>query len=174
MPFKNDDYLPSYEELTVPELQVTSSVLRAGAHHFGKYCDEQSKEFMLCLQEEKDPRKCIAEGKEVTRCGLEFFGKVKQNCYSEFTKYFECIDHSDRQMSLKHCRTSQALFDNCMKEKLGQDRPDLGYFASRRIHHTERPKPQLAPHPLPERIPDPPNFKTAPNPKFERPVTGYN
>lgn len=43
MPFKNDDYLPSYEELTVPELQVTSSVLRAGAHHFGKYCDEQSK-----------------------------------------------------------------------------------------------------------------------------------
>lgn len=63
------------------------------------------QEFMLCLQEEKDPRKCIAEGKEVTRCGLEFFGKVKQNCYSEFTKYFECIDHSDRQMSLKQWGT---------------------------------------------------------------------
>ena len=56
---------------------------------------------MLCVKEDPDPRKCLSEGKEVTRCGFEFFGKVKQNCFAEFTKYFECIDHSDRQMSLK-------------------------------------------------------------------------
>ena len=43
MAFTNDDYLPSYEELTVPEIQLTSSVLRAGAHHFGKYCDNVCK-----------------------------------------------------------------------------------------------------------------------------------
>lgn len=53
-----------------------------------------------------------------------------------------------------------------MKEKLQQERPGLGYFTSRRIHHTERPKPQLTPHKLPERIPDPPDFKTAPEPRI--------
>jgi hypothetical protein len=43
MSFTNEDYLPEFEEITVPELEVTSSVLRAGAHHFGKYCDKQCK-----------------------------------------------------------------------------------------------------------------------------------
>ena len=43
MPFTNETYLPSYEELTVPEIEITSSVFRAAAHHMGKYCDEQSK-----------------------------------------------------------------------------------------------------------------------------------
>ncbi|KAK7092578.1 NADH dehydrogenase [ubiquinone] 1 alpha subcomplex subunit 8-like [Littorina saxatilis] len=167
MAFTNEDYLPSKEELTVPELELTSSVLRAGAHHFGKYCDKQCKEFMLCVSEDPDPRKCIPEGKEVTRCGFEFFGKVKQNCFTEFTKYFECIDHSDRQMSLKNCRPPQSLFDECMKNKLGQDRPFLGYFSSPRIHVTERPKPQLTPHKLPERIPDPPDFKNSPDPEHK-------
>ena len=43
MPITNEDWLPTYEELTVPELELTSSVLRAGAYYFGKYCDNQSK-----------------------------------------------------------------------------------------------------------------------------------
>jgi len=165
MAFTNEDYLPSKEELTVPELELTSSVLRAGAHHFGKYCDKQCKEFMLCVSEDPDPRKCLSEGKEVTKCGFEFFGKVKANCFTEFTKYFECIDHSDRQMSLKNCRPSQALFDQCMKAKLDQDRPFLGYFSSVRLHDTTRAKPTLTPHTLPDAIPDPPNFDTCPDPK---------
>ncbi|KAK7482070.1 hypothetical protein BaRGS_00026654 [Batillaria attramentaria] len=171
MPFTNADYLPSYEELTVPELELTSAALRAGAHHFGKYCDSQCKEFMLCSKEERDPRKCLAEGKEVTRCGFEFFGKVKRNCYQEFTKYFQCIDHSDRQMSLRNCRKTQAVFDKCIKDKLDQDRPELGHFAAVRIHHTDRPKPQPKPHQLPERIVDPPDFSKLPPPKNPYPPT---
>lgn len=43
MAFTNEDYLPSFEELTVPELEITSSVLRASAVFFGKYCDQVSK-----------------------------------------------------------------------------------------------------------------------------------
>jgi len=43
MPFKNSDWLPSYEELEVQEIEMSTPVLRAGAHHFGKYCDNQSK-----------------------------------------------------------------------------------------------------------------------------------
>lgn len=38
-----DEVLPTIEELTVPELSLSSPVLKAGAHHFGKFCDYQSK-----------------------------------------------------------------------------------------------------------------------------------
>ena len=43
MAFTADDYLPSYEQLTVPEIQLSSAVLRAGAIPFGKYCDHVCK-----------------------------------------------------------------------------------------------------------------------------------
>jgi len=43
MPFTNEDWLPSYEDLKVPEIGLSSAPLRAGAHHFGKYCDNQCK-----------------------------------------------------------------------------------------------------------------------------------
>lgn len=32
-------YLPTDEELTVPEVNVSTSVLRAGAFHLGKACE---------------------------------------------------------------------------------------------------------------------------------------
>ncbi len=43
MPFTEDFYLPSEEELKVQEINVSTPVLKAGAIHFGKYCDEQCK-----------------------------------------------------------------------------------------------------------------------------------
>jgi NADH dehydrogenase (ubiquinone) 1 alpha subcomplex subunit 8 len=43
MAFTNDDYIPSYAELDVEEINMSSAPLRAGARYFGKYCDEQSK-----------------------------------------------------------------------------------------------------------------------------------
>ena len=54
---------------------------------------------MLCKNETRDPRKCVAEGKEVTRCGFEFFGKVKKHCGEEFTKYWKCIDYGSCDMN---------------------------------------------------------------------------
>jgi len=51
------------------------------------------QEFMLCYAEEKDPRKCLNEGKEVTRCGIEFFQNVREQCAEEFTKYWQCLDY---------------------------------------------------------------------------------
>ena len=38
-----DFKLPSMEELTMPELELSSPVLKASAHHFGKFCDLESK-----------------------------------------------------------------------------------------------------------------------------------
>jgi len=59
------------------------------------------QEFMLCFAEEKDPRKCLNEGKEVTRCGIEFYQKVREQCADEFTKYARCIDYASCDMQLK-------------------------------------------------------------------------
>jgi len=56
---------------------------------------------MLCFDEEKDPRKCINEGREVTRCGIEFYQKVREHCADEFTKYARCIDYSSCNMQLR-------------------------------------------------------------------------
>ena len=56
---------------------------------------------MLCRTETGDPRKCINEGKEVTRCGFEFFGKVKKHCADEFTKYWTCIDHGSPDLNFE-------------------------------------------------------------------------
>ncbi|GAB1607327.1 NADH dehydrogenase [ubiquinone] 1 alpha subcomplex subunit 8-like [Argonauta hians] len=164
MPFTEDDWLPSYEELCVPELELTSSVLRAGSLHYGKYCDYQCKEFMLCRAETKDPRRCLTEGKEVTRCAFEFFGKVKTHCADQFNDYWQCIDHAGNDMNFSHCRKTQKAFDECVQEKLGIERPYIGYFSKVRIHDSQRPKFKLPPQKLPEKIPEPPNTDTAPLP----------
>jgi len=76
----NETYLPTYEDLYVPPLNLTSPALRAGAVHFTQYCDLQSKEFMLCKAEEKDPRKCLKYNKELSLCANSFFQKVKKLC----------------------------------------------------------------------------------------------
>ena len=123
MSVTNNTYLPSFEDLYVPPLNLTSPVLKAGAIHFGLYCKKQSnvtyyffftlheliyfkinnsKEFMLCSQEEADPRKCLQYNKELSNCATEFFSKVKDNCAESFTKYWQCIDSDHRgQLSLE-------------------------------------------------------------------------
>lgn len=37
-----DNILPTEDELTVEEIHLSSSSLRAGAFHMGKYCENQS------------------------------------------------------------------------------------------------------------------------------------
>lgn len=42
-------HLPTEEELTVPEVQLSGVVLRAAAFHLGKYCENQNNvRSMLC------------------------------------------------------------------------------------------------------------------------------
>lgn len=47
---------------------------------------------MLCKLEEKDPRKCLNEGKAVTMCGHEFFRKVGQTCRHEVERMAKCME----------------------------------------------------------------------------------
>ncbi|XP_060081258.1 NADH dehydrogenase [ubiquinone] 1 alpha subcomplex subunit 8-like [Ylistrum balloti] len=140
--YTNQDYLPSFEELKVPELPISSSALRAASLYMGKYCDEQCKEFMLCNEELKDPVRCMNEGKEVTRCGYEFLKKLRLNCREEFNNYHSCIDlRAGRDMDFSKCRSSQQPLDDCLMRTMNLERPDPGYFIERRFHSSTRPPP---------------------------------
>ena len=69
MVFTQDDYLPSYEELTVPEITMTAAPLKAGAIYFGKYCDD------ICKVRLISNKYCILLfqdlcNHDVVRCGM--------------------------------------------------------------------------------------------------------
>ncbi|XP_018783610.1 PREDICTED: NADH dehydrogenase [ubiquinone] 1 alpha subcomplex subunit 8 [Bactrocera latifrons] len=144
MVITNDITLPTDEELTVQELNLSTSALRAGAFHLGKHCENQNNEFMLCRHELDDPRACINEGKAVTSCALDFFRKVKKTCHEEFLQYATCLDKSSGNMAFGHCRKTQGAFDKCVSDNLGIDRPEYGYFTRAKIHPTEREAPPKA------------------------------
>ena len=137
----NNHELPTIEELTVEEVPISTPGLRAAAHHLGKYCLDVNDEFMICKQETKDPRKCINEGKAVTSCALQFFRKLKVNCYDEFQIYSNCIDRSSNRLDFEPCRKTQAVYDKCVFEKMGIERPEFGFFCKARVYTGDRPKP---------------------------------
>lgn len=54
------------------------------------------------MSEEKDPRKCLKEGAEVTSCAFKYFNLIRANCMKEFTEYWTCLDHqAGQQMPLE-------------------------------------------------------------------------
>ena len=46
---------------------------------------------MLCRYELKDPRKCLKEGKDVTKCALEGLQDIKKHCRNEFEAHVNCV-----------------------------------------------------------------------------------
>ncbi len=110
------------EQLDFEELKVTSAILVATAHHYGGFCSKENDAFMDCRIDTKDPRKCLEEGKRVTNCARKFFEKVKGSCNVEFTKHWTCLDYNNQEY--RHCRKTQAVFDDCMTKKLDMHRPE--------------------------------------------------
>ncbi|XP_028134219.1 NADH dehydrogenase [ubiquinone] 1 alpha subcomplex subunit 8 [Diabrotica virgifera virgifera] len=163
MGITDDVHLPTEEELTVQEIPLSGPALKAGAFHVGKTCEWENNEFILCRDELKDPRKCINEGKAVTSCAMNFFRKIKATCADEFMQYVNCLDKSSPDQALVPCRKTQAVFDKCVKDNLGLDRPPYDYFNRVHVHKTERPRPPVegktvyedATPGLPEDVPKP-------------------
>ena len=112
----------SVEQLDVEELKITSAVLIGSAHHYGRYCGQENDDFMGCRIDNKDPRKCIEEGKRVTKCAMDFFQKIKGSCHQEFTEHWTCLDY--RNQDYRHCRKTQKVYDACMLEKLNIERKE--------------------------------------------------
>lgn len=141
MPLTDDITLPNHEEINHKEIPLTHNFFLSSAMWLGKYCDNQCKEFMLCRQEEMDPRKCLDYGHQVTECGMEFFKKVKKVCREELEWYTKCLDYSGREPEYRRCRREQAMFDGCMFDN-GFERAKFGHFQMVRVHNSDRPKPK--------------------------------
>merc|ERR1712023_611459 len=114
----------SYADLETEELKVTSAVLYAGANAMAVDCKDEFKTFMEKRWELRDPRKTVEEGKDVTKCAVNFFRKLKANCQDEFNTYWKCIDWGDWQYG--NCRKEQGVFDACVLEKLGIEPQNYG------------------------------------------------
>ena len=81
-------------------------------------------------------------GKELTECGLNFYRKMKQTCRPEIEAYARCIDETDGRYPLTVCLENRGYFDDCMKNKFGLEKPELGYFSQIRVHNSSRPEPE--------------------------------
>lgn len=64
--------------------------------------------------------------------------QIKGNCAESFTEYWTCLDYTNLA-ELRHCRKQQQSFDNCVLDKLGWQRPDLGDLSKvRRVNERLR------------------------------------
>ncbi len=58
--------------------------------------------------------------------------QIKGNCAESFTEYWTCLDYSNLG-ELRRCRKQQQTFDNCVLDKLGWERPELGDLSKVRL-----------------------------------------
>merc|ERR1719272_857349 len=103
---------------TVPELNVTSSVLTAISRHLGEACSNSNKAYTECKSANGgDPKKCMVEGAAVTQCTREFLKALKSSCNDQFEKQYKCLEMNNQEFP--KCRETQNEFDNCVFDKLG-------------------------------------------------------
>lgn len=99
--------------MTPDQISVSSAVLKAAAHHYGSQCDKPNKEFMLCRWEEKDPRKCLEEGRKVNECALNFFRYVSTTNFRTYnTNKSVAVSHQPFKFIEAVMRTRRRHFLN--------------------------------------------------------------
>lgn len=170
MVLTNDVDLPEFSTLTIEEVNLSTATLMSAAPYLGKHCEAINNEFMLCRCESNDPRPCIELGKQVTACTMQFFRNIKINCLEEFNQYTNCVDKSSGNYSFANCRRTQAVFDECMNDKLCMSRPSFGYFCRTRVHSSPSAPPDPEPCPclpkFPDATPSLPDCKPRPSARF--------
>jgi len=163
--------LPEESELTVQELNVSWPVLQTASVYIGKACEWYNNEFMLCRREERDPRRCLNEGKAVTSCTMDVLKKMKKNCLEDFNAYMYCLERSSGTLEFTPCRQTQAALDDCVRKNMNIERPPYGYFCEAKVHNTTRPRPPaeeptVFPDPTPGLTADIPREKSKYNNRF--------
>uniref|UniRef100_F6XYG2 NADH dehydrogenase [ubiquinone] 1 alpha subcomplex subunit 8 n=1 Tax=Ciona intestinalis TaxID=7719 RepID=F6XYG2_CIOIN len=122
------------------DLGVPSHVLKASAFQYANECNEVNKEFMLCREEEMDPRKCLKYNIKVSDCAENFFRKMTTACADEIVAFGKCLER-DHKRSFVYCRDEQVKFDRCMFEKLGIDKKYNAVELDQTVK-TDRPAPK--------------------------------
>ncbi|OMH83753.1 NADH-ubiquinone oxidoreductase [Zancudomyces culisetae] len=100
-----------------PELGLTSAPLKSVAFFLGAVCKDKTDDFMLCKQDNNDPKACLSQGKQVTDCGIEVVNKVKQHCADSFANHWKCLDLNNQEY--KSCRPQERTFNECIFTSLG-------------------------------------------------------
>ncbi|KAE9407206.1 NADH dehydrogenase alpha subcomplex subunit 8 [Gymnopus androsaceus JB14] len=122
----------------VAELGVTSGPLKSAAFFIGAYCKEFNEDFMLCKAEDRDPAHCLKEGRRVTRCATDLITKMRENCLSQFSEHWNCLERNNQEYYL--CRKPERSLNACMFEKLGLTKVIPGSPAGQKpIHQVENP-----------------------------------
>ncbi|KAJ3297923.1 hypothetical protein HK104_011383 [Borealophlyctis nickersoniae] len=101
----------------VEEVGCTSAPLESMAYFFNAHCKDYTEDFMLCKNENLDPRNCLKEGRKVTRCALNLIQKLKDNCDKEWQQHWNCLDFNNHE--LWRCRPAEREFNDCVFKKLG-------------------------------------------------------
>ncbi|KAI8868957.1 NADH dehydrogenase alpha subcomplex subunit 8 [Ramicandelaber brevisporus] len=104
----------------VDEIGASSAPLRSAAFFLGAHCKEYTEDFMLCKAEKDDPKHCLAEGRRVTRCGIDLLKKLKLHCGDSFKQHWECLDNSNHLY--QSCRKQERVLNKCALEKLGLEK----------------------------------------------------
>lgn len=93
------------------ELGATSAPLMSMAYFIGDFCKEFNEDFMLCKTENHDPRKCLLEGRKVTRCAMDVLSQLQKECGSEFKNHWDCLDFKNHQY--QSCRDKEKQLNSC-------------------------------------------------------------
>ncbi|CAI2166509.1 18038_t:CDS:2 [Funneliformis geosporum] len=117
--YKNETPLP--ENIPrVDDVGTTSAPLKSAAFFIGAYCKEFNDDYMLCKNENNDPKHCLKEGRKVTRCTIELLRKLRENCDKEFETHWQCLDKNNQEYY--QCRPQEKTFNSCVFNALNLEK----------------------------------------------------
>ncbi|KAJ1940524.1 ndufa8, NADH-ubiquinone oxidoreductase complex I 19kd subunit [Linderina macrospora] len=119
--FKSEDWVdptpPPADLPHVDEVGSTGAPLKSASFFIGSVCQEYNEDFMLCKNEDRDPKHCLAEGRKVTRCAIDVLEKIQANCATEFRAHWQCLDNKNQ--SFNKCRAPEKEYNACLFKALG-------------------------------------------------------
>ena len=91
-------------------METDSTALIAAAKMIGVNCKNESREFMLCKQEDANPEACLDKGERVISCVIGLMKKLNgPDCGAEFREYQDCLSSNNNKF--ENCRETQAAFE---------------------------------------------------------------
>mmetsp|Transcript_10358 Transcript_10358/g.34539 ORF Transcript_10358/g.34539 Transcript_10358/m.34539 type:complete len:112 (+) Transcript_10358:42-377(+) len=91
---------------------LVGPVLYATNKHIEESCKSVNKFFMQCKQDDRNPRSCLNQGKEVIDCVNRVVRSVDAKCPAQLTAYARCMDKN--HCHFEKCREEQAALESCM------------------------------------------------------------
>ncbi|KAL7752978.1 ndufa8, NADH-ubiquinone oxidoreductase complex I 19kd subunit [Sorochytrium milnesiophthora] len=136
--YVNQDAVEGSQLPPMSEVGATSAPLTSAAFFIGAHCKAYNEDFMLCKDENPDPKHCLKEGRKVTRCAMDLLAKIKASCGEEFKAHWQCLDNKNHEA--QYCRKQERVFNDCVFQRMGLQKhiPDTPK-GEKPIHLKEKP-----------------------------------